>query len=351
MLRAAIFDLDGLLIDSEPLWRRTEVEVFAEVGLALTEEMCRATTGLRIDEVARHWYARAPWEGPSCDEVAARIVDRMIERVRAEGSAMPGAERAIDACARAGLRLAIASSSPERLIAATVERLGLAHRFELLVSAERERFGKPHPAVFVSAMDRLGVDASECVIFEDSLHGVLAAKAARAACVAVPAAHDRGDARFAIADRVLGSLEEVDGALLASLARPAPRVRHVLTILAADDIEPLVAFYREAFGWPITVRTPAYVELEIEPGRRLGIYRREGFGRNVGHVPFRVPEGELAPVELYLDAPDLDGAVARLERIGARSLSPRAPRPWGDEAAYFADPEGNVVVVSRPIAR
>lgn len=351
MLRAAIFDLDGLLIDSEPIWRRTEVEVFASVGLAVTEAMCEATTGLRIDEVARLWYARARWQGPSCEEVAARIVDRMIERVRAEGRAMPGAERAIDACAGAGLRLAVASSSPERLIAATLERLGLAPRFELLVSAEGERFGKPHPAVFVSAMDRLGVGADECVIFEDSLNGVLAAKAARAACVAVPAAHDRGDARFAIADRVLGSLEEVDGALLAGLARPAPRaVRHVLTILAAAEIEPLVAFYREAFGWPITVRTPVYVELAIEHGRRLGIYQREGFGRNTGRVPFRVPEGELAPVELYLDAPDLDEAIARLERIGARALGPRAPRPWGDEAAYFADPEGNVVVVSRPLA-
>ena len=73
MLRAAIFDMDGLIVDSEPLWRRTEVEVFGEVGLVLTEAMCESTTGLRIDEVALHWFARAPWKGPTPHELAERV--------------------------------------------------------------------------------------------------------------------------------------------------------------------------------------------------------------------------------------------------------------------------------------
>lgn len=349
MLRAAIFDMDGLLVDSEPTWRRTEVEVLGSVGLALTESMCEATTGLRIDEVVRHWYARAPWEGPSCEEVAARIVDRMVEHARERGAPLPGAADAVEACARAGLRLAVASSSPERLVAATLERLALADRFEVVVSAERERLGKPHPAVFLTAAERLGVAPTECVIFEDSLNGVLAAKAARAACVAVPSARDRGDPRFSIADRVVASSAEIDEALLASLGHAPPPVRHVLTILAAREIAPLVSFYREGFGWPVTVETPVYVELSIDGARRLGVYQRDGFGRNTGQVPVEVPPGELAPVELYLDAPDLEPALERLRRAGARELSPLAPRPWGDEAAYFADPAGNVVVLARPL--
>ena len=205
MLQAAIFDMDGLIVDSEPLWRRTEVAVFGEVGLTLTEAMCEATTGLRIDEVALHWFRRSPWKGPSPHALAVRIVDRMIEHA---GTAMqPGVASALEACAEAGLRLAVASSSPLRLIDATLSRLGL-----------RERFGKPHPAVFLNTAEQLGVAPAECLVLEDSLNGVLAAKAARTICVAVPSPSDRADPRFAIADRVLGSLEELDERTIAELA-------------------------------------------------------------------------------------------------------------------------------------
>ena len=217
MLQAAIFDMDGLIVDSEPRWRHMEVAVFGEVGLALTEAMCEATTGLRIDEVALHWFRRSPWAGPSPHALAERIVDRMIEG--ADTPMQPGVGGALDACAEAGLRLAIASSSPLRLIDATLSRLGLRERFELVVSAEHERFGKPHPAVFLNTAEQLGVAPTECLVLEDSLNGVLAAKSARAICVAVPSPSDRADPRFAIADRVLGSLEELDASLIEALAQ------------------------------------------------------------------------------------------------------------------------------------
>jgi catechol 2,3-dioxygenase-like lactoylglutathione lyase family enzyme len=123
--------------------------------------------------------------------------------------------------------------------------------------------------------------------------------------------------------------------------------RHVLTILATDDLARAVAFYRSALGWPQLVDAPAYVELG--DGRtRLGLYQREGFGRNVGASPVATPAGALSSTELYFHDDDLDGAIARMRAAGARELSARALRPWGDEAAYFADPDGNVVVVARP---
>ena len=184
--------------------------------------MCEATTGLRIDEVVAHWHAKMPWEGVGIHDVANRIVDRMIERVGEGGVAMPGAAEAVERCRDAGLRLAVASSSPARLIDATLARLGLGERFEVVVSAEQERFGKPHPAVFLTAADALGVAPTACLVLEDSLNGVLAAKAARTTCVAVPAASDRDDPRFAIADRVLRSLDELDAALLATLVGRHP---------------------------------------------------------------------------------------------------------------------------------
>jgi mannitol-1-/sugar-/sorbitol-6-/2-deoxyglucose-6-phosphatase len=212
MLRAAIFDLDGLLIDSEPWWRKAEVELFAEVGIHLREEQCIETTGLRIDEVVQYRRSQKPWEGPpTTQELADRIVERVIALVREHAEPKAGREHAIDVCSTAKLRLAVASSSPLRLIEASLDRLQLRSRFELIVSAERERYGKPHPAVFITTADRLGVDPSECIVFEDSMRGVIAAKAAGMRCIAVPE-HD--DPRFVIADRVLPSLEAFDGSMI-----------------------------------------------------------------------------------------------------------------------------------------
>lgn len=124
--------------------------------------------------------------------------------------------------------------------------------------------------------------------------------------------------------------------------------RHVLTILAVGDLERAVSFYARAFGWRQTVAVPVYAEFALPGGMRLGLYERHGFGRNTGQVPVQVPAGELAPTELYFYVDDLETAIDRLSAAGARLLSARAPRPWGDEAAYFADPEGNVLVVAQP---
>lgn len=123
-------------------------------------------------------------------------------------------------------------------------------------------------------------------------------------------------------------------------------VRHTLTILAVEPLAQSVAFYRAAFAWPKAVETPVYVELALPGGQRLGLYDREAFGRNTGQVPARVPAGELSTTELYFYADDLEAAVAALVAAGARCLSPLGPRAWGDEAAYFADPSGNVLVVA-----
>jgi HAD superfamily hydrolase (TIGR01509 family) len=218
MLRAAIFDLDGLLIDSEPLWRRAEREGFARVGLRLTDEDCRQTTGLRIDLVVDHWHTRFPWEGPPPPVVAGWILDRVIDLVRGEGQAKPGAHEAVASARRAGLRLAVASSSPMPLVTISVQRLGLAGSLDVLESAG-SGYPKPHPAVFLSAAGRLGVDPTECVVLEDSLHGVIAAKAARMACIAVPEAEVVERAPFAVADLLLGSLLEVDEGTFARLSR------------------------------------------------------------------------------------------------------------------------------------
>lgn len=123
-------------------------------------------------------------------------------------------------------------------------------------------------------------------------------------------------------------------------------VNHILTILAVTDLAKSVEFYRTAFGWPTEVEVPVYVEFKLPGGNFLGVYVRESFGGNTGQVPFAVPEGELAGTELYFRVDDLEAAVERLEAAGARLLSEARPRDWGDTAAYYADPDGNVLVVA-----
>ena len=212
-LEAAIFDMDGLLIDSEPLWQQAEKRVFG-------------TIGLRVDEVALYWFDRHPWEGPSPREVAGQILNAVVALVREEGEAKPGATSSIEAARRAGLKLALATSSGSRLIEAVLDRLELRDAFEVHRSAEDEPYGKPHPAVFLSAADALGADPRRCVAFEDSLRGVIAAKAAQMLCVAVPETSLEDRTPFAIADLVLESLEEVEEETFSNLCRRAsPRGR------------------------------------------------------------------------------------------------------------------------------
>jgi lactoylglutathione lyase len=126
---------------------------------------------------------------------------------------------------------------------------------------------------------------------------------------------------------------------------------HILTILAVRDLEAAAAFYQQAFGWSLSVDVPVYKELVLPDGRGLGLYARGAFARNVGGLePHAVPEGAISGTELYLHVPDLGAAIDALRATGARELSPRAARPWGDEAAYYADPDGNVLVVAAPLS-
>jgi sugar-phosphatase len=183
---AAIFDMDGLLVDSEPIWHEVEIEVFGRHGVPLTVERCLETKGMFLGDAVEHWYARYPWSGATRLEVAAEIVEAMAVCLERAVELKPGAAHALDFCLDRGARLALASSSPRRLIDAVVRRLGLAERFAVVHSAEDEAAGKPDPAIFLTTARLLDVDPAACVVFEDSAAGVLAAKAAGMACVAVP---------------------------------------------------------------------------------------------------------------------------------------------------------------------
>lgn len=182
---AIIFDMDGLLIDSEPLWWRAEMEVLQAVGVPLTEEMCWETMGTRVDEMVGYWFKRYPWQGPGIEETAKAVVDAVSRLILAEGVAMAGAVKLVGQLNDQKRILAVASSSPGALIDTVLKTLGLEGAFKALYTAADEVAGKPDPAVYLSAARGLGVEARRCLVFEDSTAGIVAGRGAGMTVVAV----------------------------------------------------------------------------------------------------------------------------------------------------------------------
>jgi sugar-phosphatase len=215
--------MDGLLVDTEPLWQDAEIELFATVGLQLDRPACRETQGLRVDEAVDYWYRRHPWPDADLPAFAERIVDRVAELMRSTATPLPGVEATLTLVRGRGMAVALASSSTWRMIEAVLGHFLWTDHFDVVHSAEAERYGKPDPAIFLTTARRLGVEPVNCVVFEDSVHGIRAAKAAGMTCVAVPGAGV--DVGSAGSDVVLRSLEEVDGELLDQLLEPVIRPR------------------------------------------------------------------------------------------------------------------------------
>jgi len=203
--------MDGLLVDSEILWHKAEVEIFGQLGVPLSD--ARLTKGMFVSEVVDFWYSRYPWEKPSTDEVVDQLLARVGDLIESEGRLLPGALRALDLAGARG-PLALASSTPMALILRCLDHFGLTERFASIHSADVEPFGKPHPGVFLSAAAALGKAPGQCLVFEDSAAGVLAAKAAVMTVVAVPTGDDAHRPEFALADLVLASLVDLDPAWL-----------------------------------------------------------------------------------------------------------------------------------------
>jgi sugar-phosphatase len=200
--------MDGLLLDSEILWHKAEVEIFGSLGVPLGDAKSRSTKGMYVNEVVRFWFSLYPWSGPSEDDVVDMLLSRVGELVETEGRLLPGAERALDLTGARG-PLALASSTPMALIVRCLKHFGLFDRFAAIHSAEFEPYGKPHPGVFLSAALTLGVAPTACLVIEDSAAGVLAAKSATMTVIAVPTSEDVARPEFALADLVLSSLEEL----------------------------------------------------------------------------------------------------------------------------------------------
>lgn len=204
---AFIFDMDGIIIDSEPLWRMAMVKVFNAHGLPVDEVSCAATTGMRIDEVIKHWNKEHPFTDNEL-KVQLHIEEELCGLIRIQGRAMPGFMKAIDFIKKEALKTALATSSSERLITCVLDTLCIKEFFQHTQSAENLAYGKPHPEVFLRSVNALNVLPAQCVAIEDSLNGIISAKAAGMKVIAVPEEKNHNNPKFEIADLILNSLEE-----------------------------------------------------------------------------------------------------------------------------------------------
>lgn len=200
-IETVIFDMDGLLVDSEPLWKIAEKQVFGKLGLHLTDDMLRQVMGFRLSEVVQYWYKYQPWYAPDFLTTEKQILQCMIDLIGTDAQPLPGVYEMLEWCKNNNKRMALASSSAMELIEAVVSKLGIRSYFEILWSANFEPFGKPHPGIFITTAAKMNSQVAHCLVLEDSVNGVLAAKSARMKCIAVPEKETFNDNRFAIADR------------------------------------------------------------------------------------------------------------------------------------------------------
>lgn len=219
---AIIFDMDGILIDSEPFWRQAEIELFATVGVHLSQEQCVETMGLRIDEVVA---LRAPTQVHT--PLAEAIVDRVIELVGLHGTPLTGVRPVLEALRQLKVPCALCTSSSRKLLEATLTKLQLSDFFRVTHSAEHEVYGKPHPACYLETARQLGLPPERCLAIEDSLNGVISAKAARMKVLAIPESQLQTDPRFGVADWRFRSLLQWLPQLLAATPTQRPAAERV----------------------------------------------------------------------------------------------------------------------------
>jgi HAD superfamily hydrolase (TIGR01509 family) len=212
VIDAVIFDMDGVLVDSEQVWDDVREGLAYERGGRWSDRAQRDMMGMSSPEWSRYMHdAVGLPESP--EEINREVVERMLVRYADGPPWLPGAREAVRACAERW-PLGLASSSNRELIDVVLDAGGIAACFRATVSSEEVARGKPAPDVYLEAARRLGVAAERCAAVEDSHNGIRAAKAAGLRCIAIPNAHYPPGEAVAEADAVVASLAELAPALL-----------------------------------------------------------------------------------------------------------------------------------------
>jgi sugar-phosphatase len=208
--KAAIFDMDGLLIDSEPLWSEAGKETLELFGKTLSEEQYHSSTGLRTEEWIEHWFRYFEIDMAMAQSAIDNIIQKAIEKINLHGEPFPGINEIFHFLRERNFKIALATSSPLSLVDVVLRKLNLEKKFDTIASAGDLPYGKPHPQVYIDCATQLECSPLQCIAFEDSFNGMIAAKAARMKCVVVPAAISYHNDKWHAADLKLKCLAEFD---------------------------------------------------------------------------------------------------------------------------------------------
>ena len=203
--RAVVFDMDGLLLDTELLWHTAEVELFRRHGDAFSWDDKMAVIGTSFEATARYFATRLERSLEEGRALVAEMIELMHEQLQQQVAGRPGAIELVERL-RGRVPLGLASNSPRRLIDTALASAGLTDAFGAIVSSDDVEHAKPAPDIYLEACRRLGVAPVDALALEDSASGIAAAKAAGMACIAVP---QFAEADVRAADRVIDSLEEL----------------------------------------------------------------------------------------------------------------------------------------------
>ncbi len=212
-IQVVIFDMDGLLVNSEPIWQEAEKEVFNTVGIILSTEDCLKTTGLPTSAVFNHWFEISPWTGKTKVELEIMLFEKVFAMIKQTATAMPGVIETLSFFKSRGLKIGLASASPLELIEIVLEKLEIKQYFDFFHSATLEKNNKPHPDVYWAVAKKLGCQIENCLILEDSINGVKGAKASGAMVIAVPDDHFYDFEEYEMADYKIKSLKEIQSVI------------------------------------------------------------------------------------------------------------------------------------------
>ena len=204
--RAVIFDMDGLLLDTEALWHEAEAELFRRHGGEFTREDQLRVIGTSFEVTARYFAERLGWPNERGGELVDESTALMHDLVRQQVEARPGALELIDGLRALEIPLGLASNSPRYLVDDALATAGLADAFDAIVTSSEVERPKPAPDIYLRACELLAVAPADALALEDSASGVRAAKAAGLICIAVPTL---AEIDVSAADRVVASLEEL----------------------------------------------------------------------------------------------------------------------------------------------
>jgi len=212
-----IFDMDGLLIDSEPLWKEAADELLSTYGFQLNKQQYALTTGLRTKEFLEFWFTLFNIPLSEINTAEDRIVNEVIQLVKRKGKVMSGVSYIFNFFNQLNFKIGLATSSPLQLINVVVELTGIGPYLQATASASGLAYGKPHPEVYLNCAKALGVQPMQCLCFEDSFNGMIAVKAAKMKCIVVPVFEDYKKTIWDAADLKISTLQNFNELLLAGL--------------------------------------------------------------------------------------------------------------------------------------